>query len=136
MRKKTILIIEDDPSFRDVLRATLEQAGFAVIAVGDAADALSQLSHGIDLVLLDFIMPRAVMDGFAFLAEVRAHPELVNTPVIVLSGLGEAVTDAIDPATANALRIVSVIPKPVHLTDLLSAVHAALESDVQGTTPD
>lgn len=132
MAKKTIVVIEDDANYRDVLREVLEDAGYDVIAVGDAADALSQLSHGIDLVLLDLIMPRAVMDGFTFLAEARARPNLLNTPVIVLSGLGEAVLDAIDPATASALRIVSVIPKPAVLTDLLSAVLAALEPGVPG----
>lgn len=128
MPTKTILVIDDDVRGRNLLRDILEGAGFAVIAIGDAADAFAQFSQGIDLVLLDLVMPGAAMDGFTFLSKARERAELVNTPVIVLSGLGESVIEAMDPATANALRITSVIPKPVDLSALLSAVHTALDA--------
>ena len=128
MPTKTILIIDDDVHGRDLVRDILEEAGFAVIAVGDAADAFAQFSQDIDLVLLDLVMPGATMDGFTFLSKVRERAELVNTPVIVVSGLGESVIDAMDTATASALRITSVIQKPVGLSTLLSTVHAALDA--------
>jgi CheY-like chemotaxis protein len=88
---------------------------------------LSQLSHGVDLVLLDLVMPRAQVDGFVFLSEVRSRPDLANTPVMILSGLGSAVTEAMDPAIASKLRIVSVVTKPVVITDLLRQVREILE---------
>ena len=128
MRANTILVIDDEPRSRELLRDVLQDAGFSVIEVGDAADAFAQFTHGIDLVLLDLVMPAAVMDGFTFLAKARERPELMDTPVIVLSGLGESVIEAMNPATASALRIASVVPKPVDLSTLLSAVHAALDS--------
>ena len=128
MRTNTVLIIDDDAAHRSLLRDVLEEAGFAVIAVGDAADALSQLSQAIDLVLLDLVMPRAAMDGFAFLSKASERPQLANTPVIVLSGLGESVIEALDPATATTLRIVSVVPKPIDIGTLLSMVRAALDA--------
>ena len=126
MRTKTILIIDDDASNRELLRDVLEDGGFGVIAVGDAADAFSEGSQDIDLVLLDLVMPRAAMDGFAFLANARTRAELANTPVIVLSGLGESVIDAMDAASASTLRIVAVLPKPFDVTALLSLVRSVL----------
>jgi len=127
MRTKTILVIDDDAAHRGLLRDVLEDAGFAVIAVGDAADALSQLSQDIDLVLLDLVMPGATMDGFAFLSKVSDRAHLRNTPVIVLSGLGTSVLEALDPATAMTLRIVSVVSKPIDIETLVSMVRAALD---------
>lgn len=128
MRKKTVLVIDDDARLRGLLRDLLEADGFAVIAVEDAADALSLLSEDIDLVLLDLVMPRAAMDGFTFLSKASERAQLVNTPVIVLSGLGESVIQALDPATATTLRIVSVVAKPIDISALLSMVSAALET--------
>src|SRR5262245_48610629 len=102
MPTKTVLVIEDDAAHRGMLRDVLEGAGFAVIAVGDAADALALLPLKIDLVLLDLVMPRATVDGFTFLSRVAERAQLGDTPVVVLSGLGESVIDALDPTTATA----------------------------------
>jgi two-component system, OmpR family, response regulator QseB len=128
MPKKTILVIEDDTALRSLLRDLLEGEGFAVIAVEDAADAIALLSRDIDLVLLDLVMPRAAMDGFAFLSKASERAQLVNTPVIVLSGLGDSVVQALDPATATTLRIVSVVSKPIDIGALVSMVSAALDT--------
>ena len=127
MATKTVLVIDDDAAHRSLLRDVLEEAGFAVITAGDAADALTHLSQDVDLVLLDLVMPGATMDGFAFLSKASERAELVNTPVIVLSGLGESVTDALDPATATTLRIVSVVAKPIDIAALVATVRATLD---------
>jgi CheY-like chemotaxis protein len=129
MGAKRILVIEDDAGIRGLLRDILEEAGFAVVAVSDAAEAFSPLSQDIDLVLLDLVMPEAVMDGFAFLANARARPELATTPVVVLSGLGESIGEAIDPSTARALHIVSIVAKPIDISSLLSVVREAVHAD-------
>ena len=126
MPTKTILVIDDDAAHRSVLCDVLANDGFAVIAVADAADALSRLSQDIDLVLLDLVMPRAAMDGFTFLSKASERAQLANTPVIVLSGLGDSVNEALDPATATTLRIVSVVSKPIDIGALVSMVRAAL----------
>ena len=126
-RTRTILVIDDDPSQRDLVRDILEEAGFRVIAVGDAADALTRMAGAaIDLVLLDLVMPRARMDGFAFLSEIRNRPDLLDTPLVILSGLGDTVAEAIDPATAQALRIAFVVPKPFVIVDLVREIRQIL----------
>ena len=123
MPKKTILIVEDDPPLRELLRDILEGAGLRIMACDDAADALSQATEcAVDLILLDLVMPLARMDGFAFLAEIRNRPNLVHTPLLIISGLGAIVTEAVDPATAAALRIVGVVTKPFVVPDLVREV--------------
>ena len=127
MPTKTILVIEDDADQRSLIGDVLEDGGFSVIAEADAADALAHLSSGVDLVLLDLVMPRAAMDGFAFLSKASEPAQLAKTPVIVLSGLGESISKALDPPTATTLRIVAVASKPIDLATLLSTVRAALD---------
>jgi two-component system, chemotaxis family, chemotaxis protein CheY len=123
MPTKTVLIVEDEAPLRELLHDAVEQAGFRVIACDDAADALTRAAGGaIDLVLLDLVMPRARMDGFAFLSEIRSRPNLVHTPLIIISGLGDIVAEAIDPAIAAALRIALVVPKPFDILALVDEI--------------
>ena len=81
-----ILIVDDEPLIRDLLRTHLEYAGYTCTEAGDGSAALSVLSAGnVDLVILDVMMP--FMDGMTCLREMRARR--VNTPVIMLTARGE-----------------------------------------------
>jgi len=136
-----ILVVDDDADIRELLRDGLEESGFGVIAVSDGADALDQLPDaGVDLILLDLIMPRARIDGLGFLAELSTRAELKNIPVAILSGIGEIVTDALDPHTARTLRICSVIKKPIGLDSLVRTVRDILKlsdgDDAESPSPD
>lgn len=127
MPTKTILIAEDDQPLLELLRDIVEDNGFRAIAVADAADALDQAAEcDVDLILLDLVMPQARMDGFAFLSEIRNRPNLVHIPLVIVSGLGAIVSQAIDPATAAALRIVQVVTKPFDVLDLVRDVRRIL----------
>lgn len=125
MRTKTILIVEDDQSLRDVIADVLEEAGFRVIGIGDAADAPARMPE-VDLVILDLVMPRARMDGFAFLSTIRSRPDLIDTPLMIVSALGDVVAEAIDAATAQALRIAVVVPKPFAIAELVREIRRIL----------
>lgn len=123
----TILVIDDDAAQRDLLRHIFEEEGFRVITVDDAADAFNGAAgSSIDLILLDLVMPRARMDGFAFLSELRSRSDLKDTPVAILSGLGDSVTEAIDPGIARSLRIACVITKPFVIPDIIREVRRVL----------
>jgi CheY-like chemotaxis protein len=127
MPAKTILIVEDDGPLLELLRDVVEEEGFRAIASDDAADALIRADDDVvDLILLDLVMPQARMDGFAFLSEIRNRPNLMHTPLVIVSGLGAAVAEAIDPATAAALRIVRVVSKPFVILDLVREVRRIL----------
>ena len=81
---KTILIVDDSASIRQVVSLTLKGAGFEVIEASDGRDALNKLTgQRIHLMISDVNMPN--MDGLTFLREVKARPEYKFTPVIMLT---------------------------------------------------
>jgi two-component system chemotaxis response regulator CheY len=81
---KTILIVDDSPSLRQVVSMTLKGAGFDVIEAGDGKIALSKLDgQKIHLVISDVNMPN--MDGIAFVTEMKKLSAYKFTPVIMLT---------------------------------------------------
>lgn len=83
-RRRSILVVDDALTVRELQRSILERAGFAVRVATDGNHALSNLTEEpSDLVLTDVEMPN--MDGFALTEAIRAHPSLANIPVLILS---------------------------------------------------
>ena len=81
-----ILIVDDEPRIRDLIREHLQFAGYTCAEAGDGAAALTALGQGgIDLVILDIMMP--FMDGMTCLREMRSRK--INTPVIMLTARSE-----------------------------------------------
>jgi two-component system chemotaxis response regulator CheY len=81
---KTILIVDDSPSLRQVVAMTLAGAGFDVIEAGDGKIALSKLDgRKIHLVISDVNMPN--MDGITFVQEMKKLAAYKFTPVIMLT---------------------------------------------------
>lgn len=81
---KTVLIVDDSISIRKMVGYTLKQAGFAVIEGENGQDALAQMdTHKVDLIVTDLNMP--VMDGIAFIRQVRARPSAKGIPVLMLT---------------------------------------------------
>lgn len=81
---KTIMIVDDSLSIRQVVGIALKQAGYEVIEGTDGSDALAKL-HGqkINLVISDVNMPN--MDGISFVRELKQRPAYKFTPVIMLT---------------------------------------------------
>ena len=81
---KTILIVDDSPSLRQVVAMTLAGAGFDVLEAGDGKIALSKLDgRKIHLVISDVNMPN--MDGITFVQEMKKLAAYKFTPVIMLT---------------------------------------------------
>lgn len=81
---KTILIVDDSASLRQVVSIALKGAGYDTIEACDGKDALTKLNGGkIHLIISDVNMPN--MDGISFLKAVRQHPNYKFTPVIMLT---------------------------------------------------
>ncbi len=79
-----ILVVDDDPDARARLRSVLERNGWTVSEAGNGREALDVVAHAPpQLILLDLTMP--VMDGFAFLHELRQRPGCSEIPVVVLT---------------------------------------------------
>jgi CheY-like chemotaxis protein len=83
----SVLIVEDHPDSRDMLRQVVESFGAKVAITADGREALATagwLRPG--LVLCDLRMP--VLDGFGFIERLRADPLLSRTPVLAVTALG------------------------------------------------
>lgn len=81
---KTILVVDDSASLRQVVAIVLRGAGYEVIEAADGAIALTRLDgRKIHLVISDVNMPN--MDGFTFVQEMKRNPSYRFTPVIMLT---------------------------------------------------
>jgi len=111
----TILIIDDDESIRELLRLHLSAAGYEVQVAEDAISAgYSVLRSPPDLIISDINMPH--MDGFEFIAALKADPALPRIPVIFLTS-----HDGGDER-GKELGAVGYLIKPVRADKLLQLV--------------
>src|SRR5438552_12638027 len=81
---KKILVVEDNPANRELIRAILEAQGCEVVEADDGEEALLKMRETApDLVLMDVQMPR--LDGIGALQRMRHEPGLASIPVIALT---------------------------------------------------
>jgi two-component system, chemotaxis family, chemotaxis protein CheY len=81
---QVILAVDDSASMRQMVRFTLESAGFKVVQAADGVEALDfAKANGVDLVLTDVNMPR--MDGITLVRELRSLANYKFTPMLVLT---------------------------------------------------
>ena len=94
MSNKRVLIVDDDPAIRQILRVLLERDGVSADIAEDGQRATKMLAEEkYSVVLLDLLMPR--MDGRGVIAYMRQHD--IDTPVIVISVFaGSAVCPSVD----------------------------------------
>jgi CheY-like chemotaxis protein len=79
-----VLVVEDDPATREVIRRTLEGDGWQVTEADNGRAALSAVASKVpDLILLDLMMPE--MDGFEFVSELRRNEAWRRVPVVVVT---------------------------------------------------
>jgi two-component system alkaline phosphatase synthesis response regulator PhoP len=116
----TVLVVDDDPDIRLLLRVELELEGHRITEAGDGAEALAAVTGDRpDLVLLDMMMP--VLDGWGFLAAVD---RATAPPVVVITALAsEGDRHVIEAIEHGAL---DVIPKPFDPGWMVRLVDAVL----------
>jgi two-component system cell cycle response regulator DivK len=118
---KRILIVEDKPSSRELLRTVLEQQGYAVEEAGDGEEALRKAQERPpDLVLMDLQIP--VRDGFEVVSEIRKDPRLQAIPVVAVTA--SAMQGVRERALAAGFT--GYISKPVSLVQLRQEVNRLL----------
>jgi CheY-like chemotaxis protein/signal transduction histidine kinase len=121
-RQGSLLVVDDNPTNRDLLTRQLARHGYIVDAAADGKDALDKLaSRDFDLILLDVIMPG--MDGVETLRRLKEDERLRDIPVIMLSSLDE-VESAVRCIEAGAEEYIT---KPVQATLLEARIAANLE---------
>jgi two-component system chemotaxis response regulator CheY len=81
---KTILIIDDSPSIRQMVAFILKTEGYTVIEAADGVEGLAKANeHAIDLVLTDQNMPN--MDGITLVKKLRGLQKYDTTPILILT---------------------------------------------------
>ncbi len=117
-KPRLILIADDDPHIREVVRFALEKASFRSAQAVDGRDALEQFqSLGPDLVILDILMPE--MDGTEVCRHIRAHSAI---PIIFLSSRDEEM----DRIIGLELGGDDYVTKPFSPRELVARVRAVL----------
>lgn len=116
-----ILIADDDPLSRELLRDCLEPLGVDVVEARDGLEAMEQIAASLpQLLLVDIQMPR--MDGFELLREVRANPATARIPILAISAFAMAG----DAERALARGFDTYITKPVSMSELRKLVRDLL----------
>lgn len=115
----TVLVVDDDPDARRLLKLALERGGHRVVTATSSDEGLAmarRLRPG--AILLDLVMPER--DGWAALAALQADPQLARTPVIIVS--------TVDARSIGfAVGVDGYVTKPVDRALLLSVVERALD---------
>ncbi len=118
MKNASILVVEDEPSIREVVTLYLERAGFEVSSVTDGDAAVESLDRNMpDLVVLDLMLPG--IDGFEIARYLRASGE---TPIIMLT----ARRDEVDRIAGLEMGADDYVVKPFSPQELVSRVRAVL----------
>jgi putative two-component system response regulator len=110
--RKRVLVIDDDDGIRKITRMLVEEIGHDVEAAADGLEGLAKLQLGVDLVLLDVVMPG--LDGFDVCRRIRQDPAGRDVPVIMVTSL-ETREHRLHAVEAGANDFIA---KPVDVTEL------------------
>ena len=121
----TVLVVDDTPSIRFLIRTNLELAGFEVTEASDGQDCLDVLA-GLetlpDVITMDMVMPR--MDGVTAIARVRANPRYAGIGLVMVSTQSQQ----IDMNRAAAAGVDEYVVKPFDPDVLVETVRRVHES--------
>jgi two-component system chemotaxis response regulator CheY len=119
---KTILVVDDSVSMRQLVSSTVRKAGYDVCEAMDGKEGLAKVTaQKVDMVITDVNMPE--MDGLEFIKQIRERPEYMFTPILILTTeTQEVVKEAGKQAGASAW-----IVKPFAPDELAELVHMLMQ---------
>ena len=122
---RRVLIVDDEPSVREMLAIALKMAGFEVSEADNASTALNQVASSLpDVMLIDWMMPQ--VSGLELCRRLRRNPDTANIPLILLTARGE------EEAKITGLEVADdYITKPFSPRELVARLKAILRR----TTP-
>ncbi len=110
----TLLVVDDDPDSRDLLKRMLEKDGYAVLIASGGAEGLALAKeHRPELITLDVMMPS--MDGWAVLSALKADPATAEIPVVMMTMVD-------DKPMGFALGASDYLTKPIDKSRVLQVV--------------
>ncbi|MDX1663147.1 MAG: response regulator [Candidatus Promineifilaceae bacterium] len=127
---ETVLVVDDEPMARTLLRLMLVRAGFEVVEAEDGFDALEKVQANVaDIMILDIMMPG--MDGFTVCETVREQHNNDELPILLLS----AKTDAESVRKGLACGADLYLTKPISPEELTHHVRSALQARIDDSEP-
>ena len=121
MKKKKIIVVEDEPDLVDVVTYNLQREGYLVLAAQRGDEGLNLIrSEGPDLVLLDLMLPG--MDGLSICRQMKSDGSLSEIPIIIASAKGEES----DVVIGLEMGADDYLAKPFSPRELLARIKAVL----------
>ncbi|CAK8721431.1 MAG: twitching motility two-component system response regulator PilG [Candidatus Electronema aureum] len=122
--KKTVLVVEDSPTTRKVIKMTLQSGGFRVIEAVDGVEALSKLNDDRpDMVLLDIMLPK--IDGYKLLSILKKNGETKDIPVVMLTSKNRI----LDKVKGHLSAASAYLTKPFKPAELINVVNSILDKN-------
>jgi PAS domain S-box-containing protein len=122
----TVMVVEDDAAAGELISGYLQEAGYNVVVVSDAQNAIAQ-ARALKPAAITLDVMLSQKDNWKLLSELKAHPDTERIPVIV-------VTVTADQDLAFSLGAVECFTKPVDKDRLIQALYAARSADKETTT--
>ncbi|MCW5211831.1 response regulator [Desulfobulbus sp. TB] len=117
---KTVLVVEDSPTTRKVIKMTLTSGDFRVIEAADGVEALSRLNEERpDLVLLDIMLPK--IDGYRILSILKKNSDTKDIPVVMLTSKNRII-DKVKGRLSAASAYLTKPFKPAELIDMVNTI--------------
>jgi len=114
-----VLVVDDEPDVRALMRDVLQLSGFRVIEAGRVLEGVELArQQRPDVITMDLMLPD--LDGFEAIRLLREQPETRDTPVVVLSAI------EVEPGDPRALGATVCLTKPFSSADLLGAIRSRL----------
>ena len=128
-RKRSILVVDDEPEIVTLLRFVLEKDGYDVTEAGNGQAALDRMGVGgnsapayrPDLIILDIMMP--IMDGYTLNMKLQGNPATSSIPILVLTAKGQKMRDLFEMAP-NVAAYVQKPFDPKMLRELIAGIVA------------
>jgi DNA-binding response OmpR family regulator len=125
--KRTVVCVEDEPEIIDLIRLILGRKGFDLTGATGGLEGLEAIRRiKPDLVLLDLMMPD--MDGWEVYQQMKADPELKNTPVIVVTAKAQSIDKILG---LHIAKVDDYVTKPFGPQELLQSVERVLAAKAQ-----
>ncbi|TKJ36625.1 MAG: response regulator [Planctomycetes bacterium B3_Pla] len=128
MENAKILIVDDDPDFRVVMKTVLEGEQYNVVTASTRAEGMERISADKpDLVILD-VMMSTWSDGFEMARELKKNPDYKDTPIIMLTGVEQRTGIGFKSTAGDPewLPVDGFLDKPVEPKVLLAEVKKLL----------
>ena len=126
---KTVLVVEDSPTTRKVIKMTLTSGDFRVVEAADGVEALSRLNEERpDLVLLDIMLPK--IDGYRVLSILKKNNDTKDIPVVMLTSKNRII-DKVKGRLSAASAYLTKPFKPAELIDMVNSIIAK-----EGVSPE